>query len=158
MFFSSFSCSQELLDMYGNHEGDSDSVFTDEDVSLNLSNATTNCNSLNSSAVRKLTYHQADNLSRVHKRSGSIGGSIAEIEGSHVNHFGGAKPKVRNPENSQLRLSESNGTNKLPHHTMLNNRNRVFSDPELSTLAQYSLLHVYIRWTLETWTMATIYM
>ena len=124
--------------MYGNHEGDSDSVFTDEDVSLNLSNATTNCNSLNSSAVRKLTYHQADNLSRVHKRSGSIGGSIAEMEGSHVNHFGGAKPKVRNPENSQLRLSESNGTNKLPHHTMLNNRNRVFSDPELSTLAQYS--------------------
>ena len=127
--------------MYGYHEGDSDSVFTDEDVTLNLSNATTNCsNSLNSSAVRRLTYHQAETLSRLsHKRSGSIGGSIAEMGANHANGFGGARPKFREPQNGPIRLNQSNNaTSHSLHHGTLNNRNRVFSDPELSTLAHYS--------------------
>ena len=132
-----FSCSQEMIDVYGNHEGDSDSVFTDEDVSLNLSNATTNCNSLNSSAVRRLTYHQTDNLSNGHKRYGSIGGSIAEVETNQVNHNGGARPKIRDTPNNQLRLNQINSSNHSMYPATLNSRNRVFSDPEISNIGQY---------------------
>ena len=104
-----------MLDVYGNHEGDSDSVFTDEDVSLNLSNATTNCNSLNSSAVRRLTYHHTDNISNGHKRYGSIGGSIAEIDSNQINHYGGARPKVREVQNNPLRLNQINVSNNSMH-------------------------------------------
>ena len=126
-----------MIDVYGNQEGDSDSVFTDEDVSLNLSNATTNCNSLNSSAVRRLTYHQTNNLSNGHKRYGSIGGSIAEVETNQVNHYGGARPKIREAPDNPLRLNQINGSNHSMYPSTLNSRNRVFSDPEISNIGQY---------------------
>ena len=126
-----------MIDVYGNYEGDSDSVFTDEDVSLNLSNATTNCNSLNSSAVRRLTYHQTDNLSNGHKRYGSIGGSIAEVDANAINHYGGARPKVREAQNNPLRLNQINGSNNSMYPAALNSRNRVFSDPEISNIGHY---------------------
>ena len=125
--------------MYGQYDGDSDSVFTDEDVSLNLSNVTqTNCNSLNSSAVRRLTYHQTENFAQAHKRTGSIGGSIAEMGNRNANPYGGARPKVRDPGYNHLRLNQSSGLSQSIQSQTLNNRNRVFSDPELSTLSQYS--------------------